>query len=688
MKKNIFETLSVLVRNLWWSWDGRLSRLLADMDIQLWETSHHNPIVYLRKIGQKKMMQLFKDNPAWEKESETICSDFKSYMADTSSEYPVGPIAYFSAEYGIHESVPIYSGGLGILSGDHFKSASDINMNLTGVGLFYREGYFEQSINKEGNQVADYFPNKPEDFPVEQVCHKSGKPLVLEFPFPKGTCYVQVWQLNVGRVKIFLLDTDMKKNIPEYRKICSRLYDEGERRWIRLAQEIILGMGGVKIFKALGISPMAWHINEGHASLLLLQHSADMMKVEGGTIEENLLKNKSKVLFTTHTPVKEGLEVFKKDVIHDFLAPFLKNTGLDIQSFLNLSRFKPEADPESFNMTIFSIKYSQFANGVSKLNMIVSKKMWNNRPIGYVTNGIHHPTWIAPELDSLFTSVAWDWKQKAYKPGLPRKLSNIDGRTLWDVHFALKERLLKLVKENVASYYSRNKVSPAIISRMLDGLSPEKLTLGFARRFATYKRATLLFHDEATLDKLLLDEQRPVQIIFAGKAHPKDTDGQALVRKIYEYSLKPKYLGKIILLEGYNIDIAKYLVQGVDVWVNNPVRPYEASGTSGQKAAINGVLNCSIMDGWWPEGFNGKNGWAVPGANVRLSVDVRDGKDNRSLFDILLRKVVPLYFSQEEGFPKGWVGMMKNSILSLLPVYNTHRMIDEYYRKYYSKLGK
>jgi len=699
--KELRDSLTEISYNLYWSWNRKFDKLFKSVNSSLWDESKHNPVLFLKKVTDDEIENTIKNNSANYKLFQNLVAEYKQYINNerlwgNSNNRPRHLIAYFSAEYGVQECLAIYSGGLGILSGDHCKSASDLGINLVGIGLFYKQGYFTQRIMPDGTQKALFIDMSPEDLPLFLIRDTTNNPPLVEIYFPGRKVYAQIWELRIGRVSIYLLDTDIEKNSSDDKKITYQLYAGNKNREIRLMQEIILGIGGVKALRKLKLSPSVWHINEGHSAFLIFELIKEEIEKDNVPFDEALERVKPHILFTTHTPVKEGHECFKSDLMKKYFKDYVNAVGIDFENFLRLGNFDDTEKMDVFSMTIFALKAASKANAVSKINQDVSKKMWykvwgnnvNDAPIDYITNGIHHSTWIAEEFDELFKKyISPDWKDRVDELSLWQNIKKIPSSEIWEIHKILKQRLINYVKEQIIKLYTRNNVERKIIEEIVDNINSSILTIGFARRFAPYKRATLIFADEEKLKQIFLNNEKPAQIIFAGKAHPADIEGQQLIKKIYEYTLKKEYRGKIILLENYSMQTARYLIQGSDVWLNNPRKPYEASGTSGQKAAINGVLNCSISDGWWPEAYNQKNGWAIESADNEIDKIKQDKIDSQNLYSVLINQVIPLYYTRnQDDLPEKWIEMMKESIATVMPIFNTHRMLKEYYEKFYSKL--
>ncbi len=695
------EKMGEIAENLWWSWNTEFLKIFKEIDIDLWERCDKNPVKFLKQIDQEKLEKA-STNVDILKEYKTNVENFESYIKSKntwfSREYPENKediIAYFSAEYGLDETIPIYSGGLGILSGDHLKSASDLGIPLVAIGLLYKNGYFHQIIDKNGHQLTEYKNIELENLPIKPVKDSNGEDLIINIKMLKERLYIKVWQINVGRVKLYLLDTDIEENKEEYRGITLRLY--GGDQEMRIRQEMVLGIGGVKLLEELEIKPKVYHMNEGHSSFLVLQAIRNTIKEK--QVSFNIAKDivTAKTVFTTHTPVPAGNDIFPTTLVEKYFDGYWKELGITKEEFLELGMEPNKTNKTTFNMGILALKIAGKKNGVSKLHGEVSRELfsevWPNiapqeSPITHITNGIHTCTWLAPNMKELYNKYLEPyWQDKIYLNETWKKIEKIPDKELWDVHQARKIKLLKLVKENVCTRLKTNGTHYEKIKEIVSNLNPEALTIGFARRFATYKRATLIFKDLERLTQILNDTKRPVQIIFAGKAHPADKEGQDLIKYIHEVSMMPQFKGKIILLENYNINIARHLISGVDVWLNNPRRPMEASGTSGEKASVNGVVNFSILDGWWAEGYNTKNGWAI-GTNTEYgSYEEQDIADSESIYRILENKIIPAYYQKDEnGISKEWMAYMKNSIISTGGEYSTARMLVDYTKKLYMPL--
>ena len=693
--------LGEIANNLWWSWNTEFLRLFKEIDIDLWETVEKNPVKFLKRVSQEKLEAV---SEKWEflKEYDRIVENFDDYMSSRNTwfnrTYPENKkdvIAYFSAEYGLDQILPIYSGGLGILSGDHLKSASDLGIPIVAVGLLYRNGYFTQYINGKGNQETEYKDIDIDTLPITKVKGEDGEDLIIYLKFPKKGLYLKVWQINVGRVKLYLLDSDIDENIEEYRNITTTLY--GGNQETRIQQEMILGMAGVSLLKSLKITPTVYHMHEGHSAFLTLELIKNIIKEKKVSFDIAKEIVTSKTVFTTHTPVPAGNDIFPLELVRKYFKDFWIKLGISEEEFLALG-MKPDSKNETgFNMGILALKIAGKKNGVSKLHGEVSRELFgevwpniaaNESPITYVTNGIHTCSWLASNLKDLYNRYLTPyWQDNIYKDEIWEKIENIPDEKLWEEHTKRKIKLLQMVKENTTNRLRRSGYSYEEINRITSNLNPEALTIGFARRFATYKRATLIFKDIERMTQILNDSQRPIQIIFAGKAHPADKEGQDLIKYIHEISMKPQFKGKIFLLENYNIAMSRLLVSGVDVWLNTPRRPMEASGTSGQKASVNGVINFSVLDGWWAEGYNSYNGWTIGTNKEYDNYEEQDIADSNGIYYTLENKIVPTYYEKDKnGISKKWLKIMKNSIISTGGRFSTARMLVDYTNQLYIPL--
>ena len=696
--------LTEIANNLWWSWNTEFLKIFKEIDIDLWERVDKNPVKFLKLVSQEKLEQAVL-NPSILKQYDKIVDDFEGYMNSKntwfSKKHPNNKndlIAYFSAEYGLDETIPIYSGGLGILSGDHLKSASDLGLPFVAVGLLYKNGYFHQKIDGYGNQQSIYKDIDLMNMPINPVKNKKGEDLKILLKLPGKNLHLKVWNIKVGRVTLYLLDSDIPENEDEnYRNITLRLY--GGDQEMRIKQEIVLGMGGVNLLKTLGLTPSVYHMNEGHSSFLLLEVMKNIVKEKKVSFDIARDITSSQTVFTTHTPVPAGNDIFPVALVEKYLKGYWTKLGIDKETFLKLG-MKPNDNLDAgFNMGILALKIAGKKNGVSKLHGAVSRELFgdvwpniaaNESPITHITNGIHTCSWLAPNLKQLYNKYLIPyWQDSIQIDETWRKIENIPNDKLWEEHMKRKVRLLELVKQNVTNNMRSNGKSYEEINDITSKLNPNALTIGFARRFATYKRATLIFRDLERITQILNNSEKPVQLIFAGKAHPADKEGQDLIRYIHEISMKPQFKGKIFILENYNIGIARYLISGVDVWLNNPRRPMEASGTSGQKASVNGVINFSVLDGWWAEGYNSKNGWTIGTNDEYDSYEIQDNADSASMYSTLENKIIPAYYEKNRnGISDMWISLMKNSIISTGGRYSTSRMVCDYTDKLYMPLAE
>lgn len=692
--------LDEIANNLWYSWDRPTRTLFSRLDYKLWGAVGHSPKAFLKRIDQQRLEAAAED-PVFHGALAYVLSSFDTYHESRPREHAPGLpsgglIAYFCAEFGFHESLPIYSGGLGILAGDHCKTASDMNLPFVGIGLLYRQGYFLQTIDGEGRQHALYNEADFDDLPVAPVLRPDGSDLKVVVRLPGRDVHVKVWSTRVGHILLYLLDTDIPENSDADRHIAHRLY--GGDRTTRLEQEIVLGMGGVRALDELGLRPTVWHINEGHAAFQILERMRALIR-GGLDFAEALEAVATNTVFTTHTPVPAGHDHFAEDMIRHYFADFCREAGCDPATLVALGRIDHQPD---FNMTALAIRGSRFQNGVSRIHGQVSAEicasLWPQvepaeNPIGYVTNGVHVPTFLSDLWHDSFDRVLSPaWRQRLTDPQFWAQIHAIPDHAFWSVRQSIKSQMLHLVRHRVTRQYVRNQTSQSHIDRLLRLVDPENpnvLTIGFARRFATYKRATLLFRDLGRLQRIICNPERPVLFVFAGKAHPADQPGQEFIRRIHEVAQMPEFEGHILIVEGYDLRLARRLVSGVDVWLNNPIYPLEASGTSGMKAGLNGVINLSVLDGWWGEGFQeteeGANGWAIKPASSIYHEERRDQEEGRSLYEILQDKVVPLYYERGPmGYSPGWVRKAKRSIATITPQFNSQRMVGEYISKYYA----
>jgi len=689
------ERLHELANNLWYSWDRPTRTLFARLHPTLWRHAGHRPKAFLKRVAQAKL-EAAAENPVYLNAYRRVLSAYDTYHAqgtrvELSGEAGDGDlVAYFCAEFGFHESLPIYSGGLGILAGDHCKAASDLGLPFVGVGLLYRQGYFFQTIDADGNQHAQYADSDFDDLPITPLRRDDGSDLRITVAMPGREVWLKVWEARIGRVRLVLLDTALAENAASDRDIAHRLY--GGDRQTRIEQEILLGVGGVRALTALGIAPTVWHINEGHAAFLVLER-VRMLVAAGLDFASALEAAAINTVFTTHTPVPAGHDHFTEEMFRRYFDDWAPQLGVTAEQLHELGRTSGSPD---FNMTALAIRGSRFQNGVSAIHGGVSSRicahLWpqidpQDNPVEHVTNGVHVPTFLAPVWHDLFDRyLGYGWEQRLTDPECWECIHEIPDQQFWAVRQALKSQLFHLLRDRLSAQHARNHGSSAHLDRVLrlaDPANPHALTIGFGRRFATYKRATLLFENLDWLRDIACNAQRPVVFVFAGKAHPADHPGQDLIRRIAEVARMPEFESRILLVEGYDLRLGRRMVSGVDVWLNNPIYPLEASGTSGMKAAMNGVINLSVLDGWWSEGYDGHNGWAIkPVADPDPAR--RDREEARALYEILQDSVVPLFYDVGPlGFSPGWVAMAKRSMMSLLPRFNTERMLGEYIERFY-----
>ena len=686
--------LAELADDLWYAWDRGARNLYARLDPDLWQAVGHSPKALLRQVDERRLQEMA-DDQGYLTNYSRVLSAYDTYLAHPRpNDSGLGPddlVAYFCAEFGFHESLPIYSGGLGILAGDHCKAASDARLPFVGVGLLYRQGYFSQTIDGDGNQQATYHDSDFDSLPVQPARGADGKEIHIAVEFPDRAVAVKVWQARVGHVRLYLLDTDVPANRDADRDIAHRLY--GGDRTTRLEQEIVLGIGGARALAALGLAPSVWHINEGHAAFLVLERARMLMK-SGADFAAALEAVAASTVFTTHTAVPAGHDHFANEMVDRYFAAFCKDTGIDPTTLQALGHTRQSPD---FNMTALAIRGSRYHNGVSRLHGGVSAEMlrelWPQvepaeNPIDHVTNGVHVLTFLAPEWYDIFDRfLGADWPQRTTDAEYWQRVERIPDAMFWSVREYLKSQMLQLVRQRVRTQLVRNRGSESHLDRLFrfaDPANPNVLTVGFGRRFATYKRSTLVFRDLDLLRQIVCDPQRPVLFIFTGKAHPDDQPGQDLIRHIMRVAKMPEFVGHILLVEGYDLRLARRLVAGIDVWLNNPIHPLEASGTSGMKAAMNGAINLSVLDGWWDEGYDGNNGWAIKPASDRIDQSARDQDEARTLYELLQDHMLPLYYARNAlTHSPGWVRMAKRAMTTILPRFNAERMLAEYRSKFY-----
>ena len=692
------QRLCALAQNLWWSWDDETTALFRELDPLLWRQLAHNPVALLQRIDiddlQERANQLVlhsRINYAYRRMQEYLSST-STWGSQHAGVLWARPVAYFSAEFGLHESVPIYSGGLGILAGDHIKGASDLGVPLVGIGLYYHQAYFKQRLDIEGYQQEDYIDVDRRLLPMQPATDASGRPVVVTIDTRSASIAARVWKLAVGRNTLLLLDSDVEGNRPEDRQLTARLY--GGDDWMRIRQELLLGVGGVRALKALGISPSVAHLNEGHSAFAALELVRDRMATEGIGAEEGIRRVAPQIVFTTHTPVPAGHDRFTPELIEEHLGPLRDALGLSPDALLALGRENPGNHGETFCMTVLALKLSRRANAVSSLHGHVSRAMWTGLypgvaeervPIGHITNGVHVQTWLAPQMHQIYDRhLGTDWPDRCAEPQCWDDIESIDDGELWETHQALKARLIDFVRRKMVSAAERRGEPADTVAHHKSALSLDGLTIGFARRFATYKRANLILEDLEAVASLINDPQTPIQFVFAGKAHPRDRPGKEVLQQIARLGRDPRFAGKVLFVEDYDINVGRHLVQGVDVWLNNPRRPLEASGTSGQKVVLNGGLNLSILDGWWAEAYDGRNGFAVGGGETHSAVDVHDRRDAEALLKVLRDEVIPLYYDRDvDGLPRAWISRMKRAIRTLGWRFSAARMVADYVTQSY-----
>ncbi len=682
--------LKELAYNFWWCWNADAVDLFRRIDTALWEEVHHNPVALLSRLSHQRLQQLA-ERAEFVGAVNAVHATFRKYMEEHGWYASVDPrpsqyIAYFCAEFGLHESFPSYSGGLGVLAGDHLKSSSDLGLPLVGVGLLYQEGYFRQYLTQSGWQNEEYIEQDFFSMPVTAVSHADGAPVMISVEMPQGTCYAQIWRLNVGRVPLYLLDTNVQQNVlPGFRDITDRLY--GGTTDTRVMQEMMLGIGGMRALHALGIDPAVCHINEGHAAFSMLERTKQLCERESLTFEEAWQITRASSVFTTHTPVPAGNEVFDIDLLHRYFPAYVATLGITWEQFLTLGSPNLEVASTQFSMTVLGLKGAAYRNGVSELHGHVARTMWksvwphvglNEVPIGAVTNGVHTPTWVAPEVAEIYDRyLGLQWRTEPHEPEAWANVDSIPSMELWRVHQRRRERLVLGAREHILHKHDVS-LTQEQINSINEHLDPDVLTLGFARRFASYKRADLLMRDMDRFSRIISNAERPVQIVLAGKAHPRDTEGKELIASVIQKIRKHELDHRIVFLEDYEMSIARLMVRGCDVWLNTPRRPYEASGTSGMKAVLNGGLHCSILDGWWAEGYDGHNGFAI-GRGEMLEPEEQDAADSETLYDLLEHAIVPMYYEMGKSrVPERWVQMMKRSIRTLAPQFSALRMVREY----------
>lgn len=695
----LYNKLVSLAGNLWWSWHPEVVTLFRDLDPVRWRQLDHNPIALLSEMTPEQVAERAGQMAMYTRINQAY-RRMKEYLADTRSTWGAReagvlaskPVAYFSAEFGIHESVPVYSGGLGVLSGDHVKSASGLGVPMVAIGLFYDQGYFKQHLDREGMQQQEYLDTRVENLPMEPAVDPDGKPITISIETRDGTLLAKVWLMRVGRTKLYLLDCDVEGNSPQDRELTSRLYGGDHRTRIR--QELVIGVGGVKALKAMGIEPGVYHLNEGHSGFAPLEVIRETMERDGLSFDDALRDVSQKTSFTTHTPVPAGHDRFDPALVEEHLGPLRDQLGISHEQLMGLGRVEPQNEQETFCMTVIGLKLSRRANAVSSLHGHVSRRMWAHLwpwrveeevPIGHITNGVHVESWLAQPMRTLYDKVlGQDWTLNVGDPEVWRKIYDVDRGELWETHNALKSRLLDFVRRRLSRQCRRRGEEEGAVEAARVALDPSALTIGFARRFATYKRADLFLNKIDEMADLINDANRPVQFIFSGKAHPADQGGKSFIQRIANLRNDPRFAGRIVFVEDYDINVARHLVQGVDVWLNNPRRPLEASGTSGMKVVLNGGLNCSILDGWWAEAYNGSNGFAIGSGTQHVDDNITDSRDADDLLDTIRDEVIPLFYDRDkDGLPAHWIEHMVESIATLAARFSAHRMVMDYVRHCY-----
>jgi starch phosphorylase len=691
------QALQKLAYNMWWCWNHEAVSLFRRIDDDRFDEVENSPVKLLGAIDQARLEQLQHDE-GFLAHMDRVEEALTSYMTGTTwyqetyGEESACRIAYFSAEFGIHESIPIYSGGLGLLAGDHLKAASDLGLPLVGVGLMYREGYFRQYLNVDGWQQERYPENDFFNLPLIPETHHDGTPLLISIPFPGREVWARIWRIQVGRVPLYLLDTNISRNGPEDRNITAQLY--GGDNDMRVRQEMVLGIGGIRALRSLGKAPTVCHMNEGHSAFLGLERIRVLMEehnVDFATAREAVVGGNC---FTTHTPVPAGNDVFPAQLVEHYLSSYLPQLRIDRNELMSLGRQNPHDPHEPFCMTVLAIRLANVVNGVSRLHGQVSRRMWRKIwpelpeveiPITSITNGVHTRSWLAPEMAQLYDRyLGIQWEARPTDHSIWKRVDHIPDAELWRTHERRRERLVAFARTRLKAQLKRRGAPPAEIARADEVLDPEALTIGFARRFATYKRGTLILRNLDRLAALINHKDRPVQLLFAGKAHPRDHGGKELIAEILHISRRPEFHRRIVFLEDYDINVARYLVQGVDVWLNNPRRPQEASGTSGMKVCCNGAINLSVLDGWWVEGYAQDNGWAIGAGEEYTDLHYQDEVESRAIYDLLEQEIVPLFYTRSsDGLPRGWIKVMKRSLSTICPLFNTNRMVQEYMEKCY-----
>ena len=683
--------LDELAHNMWWAWNYEARDMWKSLDKDLYEEVGHNPVMLLDRLSYERKEAIVKDKAIMER-VKAVYKKFREYM-DVAPDATRPSVAYFCMEYGINQVVKIYSGGLGMLAGDYMKEASDSNVNMCGVGFLYRYGYFKQTLSMDGQQIAQYDAQNFNSLPVERVLDENGQPLIVDVPYMNYQVHAYVWVMNVGRIKLYLLDTDNELNSEFDRPITHALYGGDNEN--RLKQEILLGIGGILTLKKLGIKKDIYHCNEGHAALCNLQRLIDYIH-EGMSFNEALELVRASSLYTVHTPVPAGHDYFDESLFGKYMGGYPQMLGISWDEFIGMGRTNPDDHSERFCMSTFACNTCQEVNGVSKLHGWVSQRMFapiwkgyypEESHVGYVTNGVHFPTWTATEWRKVYDKYFDEtFLSDQSNESIWHSIYNVPDAEIWETRMALKKKLVDYIREKFAATWLKNQGDPSRVVTLLESITPNALYIGFCRRFATYKRAHLLFTDLERLSKIVNNPERPVKFIFSGKAHPADGAGQGLIKRIFEISQRPEFLGKIIFLEDYDMELARRLVSGVDIWMNTPTRPLEASGTSGEKAEMNGVVNLSVLDGWWVEGYRQGAGWALKQERTYQNQGYQDQLDAATIYSLLENEILPLFYNRnEQGFSEGWIKTIKNSIATIAPHYTMKRQLDDYYDKFYNK---
>ena len=688
------ERLSEIARNIWWAWNFEATELFRDLDPELWKECGQNPVLLLERMSYEKLEALAKDKVILRRMNE-VYTKFRDYM-DVKPDEQRPSIAYFSMEYGLSSVLKIYSGGLGVLAGDYLKEASDSNVDLCAVGFLYRYGYFTQTLSMDGQQIANYEAQNFGQLPIERVMDANGQPLIVDVPYLDYFVHANVWRVNVGRISLYLLDTDNEMNSEFDRPITHQLYGGDWEN--RLKQEILLGIGGILTLKALGIKKDVYHCNEGHAALINVQRICDYVAT-GLTFDQAIELVRASSLYTVHTPVPAGHDYFDEGLFGKYMGGYPSRMGITWDDLMDLGRNNPGDKGERFCMSVFACNTSQEVNGVSWLHGKVSQEMFSSiwkgyfpeeSHVGYVTNGVHFPTWSATEWKELYFKYFNEnfWFDQS-NPKIWEAIYNVPDEEIWKTRMTMKNKLVDYIRKSFRDTWLKNQGDPSRIVSLMDKINPNALLIGFGRRFATYKRAHLLFTDLDRLSKIVNNPDYPVQFLFTGKAHPHDGAGQGLIKRIIEISRRPEFLGKIIFLENYDMQLARRLVSGVDIWLNTPTRPLEASGTSGEKALMNGVVNFSVLDGWWLEGYREGAGWALTEKRTYQNQEHQDQLDAATIYSILETEILPLYYARnKKGYSEGWIKVVKNSIAQIAPHYTMKRQLDDYYSKFYCKLAK